>query len=39
MTEYVGLDVSKEETAICVVDGVGKILRSGRALSDPAAIF
>lgn len=39
MTEYVGLDVSKEETAIYVVDGVGKVLWFGKALSDPAAIF
>ena len=39
MTEYIGLDVSKEETSMCVVDEAGSILWSGKALSDPASIF
>ena len=39
MTEYVGLDVSKEETSFCVMDGNGKIMSSGKALSDPQALF
>ena len=39
MTEYVGLDVSKEETSFCVMDGSGKILSSGKAASDPQALF
>jgi transposase len=38
MTYYVGLDVSLEETAICIVDAVGKIYREGKAESDPEAI-
>ncbi len=28
--EYVGFDVSKEETAFCVKDGSGKVLARGR---------
>ena len=39
MTEYVGLDVSKEETAFCVKDGSGKILARGKVATDPAALF
>ncbi len=39
MVEYVGLDVSKEETAFCVKDWEGKVLASGKVATDPAAIF
>ncbi len=39
MVEYVGLDVSKEETRFCVVDETGKILAQGKALSDPRSLF
>ncbi len=39
MGEYVGLDVSKEETAFCVKDEGGKVLARGKAPSDPAALF
>ena len=39
MTEYVGLDVSKEETAFCVKDAEGKVLASGKVATDPAALF
>ena len=39
MGEYVGLDVSKEETAFCVKDSSGKVLACGKAPSDPAALF
>ena len=35
MQSYVGLDVSLKQTAVCVVDGVGKILREGMVDSDP----
>lgn len=38
MQSYVGLDVSLKQTAVCVVDGVGKILREGMVESDPDAI-
>jgi transposase len=39
MTHYVGLDVSLEETAICVVDGSGRIVREMRAASEPEALI
>ncbi len=39
MGEYVGLDVSKEETAFCVKDAEGKILARGKVASDPEALF
>ena len=39
MAEYVGLDVSKEETSICVKDTKGKLLACGKALSDPDSLF
>ena len=39
MGEYVGLGVSKEETAFCVKDSSGKVLARGKAPSDPAALF
>jgi transposase len=38
MERYVGLDVSLEQTAICVVDGSGKTLWEGKCASDPEAI-
>ncbi len=39
MTEYVGLDVSKEETSFCVKDLAGKVLARGKVATDPAALF
>jgi transposase len=39
MNYYAGLDVSLEETAICVVDEQGRIVRELRAASDPAALI
>ena len=38
MTYYAGLDVSLEETAICVVDAGGTIVKEGRAESAPGAL-
>ena len=38
MKYYAGLDVSLEETAICVVDETGRIAREARASSDPPAL-
>jgi hypothetical protein len=35
---FVGLDVSLDETAICVIDDTGDILKEGRAETDPEAI-
>jgi transposase len=39
MAEYVGLDVSKEETAFCVKDRDGKVLARGKVATDPQALF
>ncbi len=39
MVEYVGLDVSKEETAFCVKDKDGKVLAFGKVATDPEALF
>jgi transposase len=35
MKHYVGLDVSLAETAVCVVDENGAIIREGSAASEP----
>ena len=39
MMEYVGLDVSKEETAYCVKGADGRILAQGKVATDPDALF
>ncbi len=39
MTEYVGFDVSKEETAFCVKNAEGRILARGKVATDPRALF
>jgi hypothetical protein len=36
---FVGLDVSLDETAICVIDEVGGIFKEGKAETDPDAII
>lgn len=38
MRYFAGLDVSLEETSICVVDEAGAIAREGKAASDPGTI-
>ena len=38
MTHFAGLDVSLEETAICVVDETGRIIKEMRAASEPPAL-
>jgi len=38
MEQYVGLDVSLQQTAVCVVDQTGKIIREAVIPSDPDAI-
>ncbi len=38
MKYYAGLDVSLEETAICVVDGTGRVEKETRAASEPQAL-
>lgn len=38
MKQYVGLDVSMEETGLCVLDQTGEIIFEGRTLSRPGSI-
>ena len=38
MTEYVGLDVSLEETSVCVLDAAGSIVWEGKVASEPEAL-
>jgi transposase len=38
MSYYAGLDVSLEETALCVVDATGRIVKELRAPSEPEAL-
>ena len=38
MRYFAGLDVSLEETAICVVDEAGGIVREARVASEPDAL-
>ena len=39
MTYYAGIDVSLEYSSVCVVDGVGKIIREQRIASEPEALI
>ena len=39
MSEYVGLDVSLEETSVCVLDAAGAIVFEGKVASDPVSIL
>ena len=38
MTSYAGLDVSQQETHVCVIDAAGSVLWTGKARSEPAAL-
>lgn len=38
MSYYTGLDISMKETAICIVDDTGKIVKEGTVSTDPIAI-
>ena len=38
MGYFAGLDVSLEETAVCVVDGTGRIVREAWVASDPETL-
>ena len=38
MDDFAGLDVSLEETAICIVDDEGRIVREAREASEPDAL-
>ena len=35
MKQYVGLDVSQDQTSICVVDESGRVLWQGKCASTP----
>ena len=37
MEYFAGIDVSLEQSSICVVDGKGKIVREAKVLSEPEA--
>ena len=39
MDHYAGIDVSLEYASVCGVDGSGKIVREGKAASEPAALI
>src|SRR5258707_106600 len=39
MKYYAGLDVSLEETAICIVDETGRLVKETRAASEPQAMI
>lgn len=38
MNYHAGLDVSLEETAICIIDDEGRIVREARVASEPDAL-
>ena len=38
MTHYAGLDVSLEETAVCIIDETGRIVTEARVASEPLAL-
>ena len=38
MQQYVGLDVSQKETAVCVIDDAGRIVFEGKARSEPGVL-
>jgi transposase len=39
MEHYAGIDVSLEQSSVCVVDAAGKIVREGKVASEPAALI
>ena len=38
MEHYAGVDVSLEQSSLCVVDGHGKIVREAKVASEPEAL-
>jgi transposase len=38
MSEYVGLDVSMEETSVCVMNAAGEMLWEGKVQTEPGAL-
>jgi len=39
MDYYAGIDVSLEESSVCIVDATGKIVREGKVATDPGALI
>ena len=39
MSHYAGIDVSLEQSSVCVVDGDGRIVREGKVASEPVALI
>src|SRR5437588_7571876 len=39
MDHYAGIDVSLEQSSVCVVDASGKIIREGKVASEPQALI
>ena len=39
MEHYAGIDVSLEQSSVCIVDGSGKIVREGKVASEPVALI
>lgn len=39
MEYYAGIDVSLEQSSVCVVDGTGKIVREAKVASDPESLI
>jgi transposase len=38
MEHFAGIDVSLEQSSVCVVDGSGRIVREAKVASEPAAL-
>ena len=38
MEHYAGMDVSLEQSSVCVVDGTGRIVREAKGPSEPEAL-
>jgi transposase len=39
MEHYGGIDVSLEQSSLCVVDGTGRIAREAKVASEPEALI
>ncbi|MCP5505845.1 MAG: IS110 family transposase [Chlamydiales bacterium] len=39
MKHYIGLDISKKETAVCMIDEQGKVLHEKMVITDPDTIY
>ena len=38
MEHFAGIDVSLEQSSVCVVDGTGRIVREAKVASEPEAL-